>query len=94
MINLPKFLTCLSVTVLGLVLLAGPVQAETTAAESAYVFNTLLFLMCGFLVMFMAAGFAMLESGMVSLLFLKNLKFYRAAPERHLKIKRQIGQKH
>ena len=56
MINLPKFLACLSVTALGLVLLAGPVQAETTAAETAYVFNTLLFLMCGFLVMFMAAG--------------------------------------
>ena len=41
---------------LGLVLFAGPVQAETTAAGSAYVFNTLLFLMCGFLVMFMATG--------------------------------------
>lgn len=53
MIKLPKFLTCLSVAAIGLALLTGPVQAEVTSAESAYVFNTLLFLMCGFLVMFM-----------------------------------------
>lgn len=33
--------------------------------ETAYVFNTLLFLIGGFLVMFMAAGFAMLEAGLV-----------------------------
>jgi Amt family ammonium transporter len=84
MINLPKFLTCLSVTALGLVLLAGPVQAETTAAETAYVFNTLLFLICGFLVMFMAAGFAMLESGMVraknvGTICVKNISLYSVA---------------
>ena len=84
MINLPKFLTCLSVTTLGLVLFAGPVQAETTAMESAYVFNTLLFLMCGFLVMFMAAGFAMLESGMVraknvGTICVKNISLYSVA---------------
>ena len=35
------------------------------AEETAYVFNTLLFLIGGFLVMWMAAGFAMLEAGMV-----------------------------
>ena len=35
-------------------------------AETQYIFNTLLFLICGFLVMFMAPGFAMLESGMVT----------------------------
>ena len=84
MINLPKFLSCLSVTALGLVLLARPVQAETTAAETAYVFNTLLFLMCGFLVMFMAAGFAMLESGMVraknvGTICVKNISLYSVA---------------
>ncbi len=33
--------------------------------ETAFVLNTLLFLVMGFLVMWMAAGFAMLESGMV-----------------------------
>ena len=42
-------------------------MAETTvSAEVSFIFNTLLFLICGFLVMFMAAGFAMLESGMVT----------------------------
>ena len=42
-------------------------MAETTvSAEVGFIFNTLLFLICGFLVMFMAAGFAMLESGMVT----------------------------
>jgi ammonium transporter, Amt family len=41
--------------------------AETTvSAEIGFIFNTLLFLICGFLVFFMAAGFAMLESGMVT----------------------------
>ena len=41
--------------------------ADTTvSAEVGFIFNTLLFLICGFLVMFMAAGFAMLESGMVT----------------------------
>lgn len=33
--------------------------------ETSFVFNTLLFLIGGFLVMFMAAGFAMLEAGLV-----------------------------
>ncbi len=33
--------------------------------ETAFILNSLLFLMAGFLVMFMAAGFAMLEAGMV-----------------------------
>ncbi len=39
--------------------------AEITPAETSFVFNTLLFLIGGFLVMFMAAGFSMLEAGMV-----------------------------
>ena len=42
---------------------------ETTepavSAEVAYILNTFLFLVCGFLVMFMAAGFCMLEAGQV-----------------------------
>jgi Amt family ammonium transporter len=47
--------------------LMGAGHAETTvSAEVGFIFNTLLFLICGFLVMFMAAGFAMLESGMVT----------------------------
>ncbi len=52
--------------------------------ETAFVFNTLLFLMGGFLVMFMAAGFAMLEAGLVrsknvSMQCLKNIGLYSIA---------------
>ena len=35
-------------------------------AEVAYIFNTFSFLVCGFLVMWMAAGFLFLESGLVT----------------------------
>jgi Amt family ammonium transporter len=46
---------------------AGLGYAETTVSAGVqYIFNTLLFLISGFLVMWMAAGFAMLESGMVT----------------------------
>ncbi len=41
------------------------VDAASVQKEMQYVFNTLLFLIGGFLVMWMAAGFAMLEAGMV-----------------------------
>ena len=55
---------------LGLVLLLGLTSigsAETTvSAEVQYIFNTFSFLVCGFLVMWMAAGFCMLESGLVT----------------------------
>ena len=56
--------------------------ADTTvSAEVGFIFNTFLFLVCGFLVMFMAAGFAMLESGMVtsksvSVICAKNIGLY------------------
>ena len=58
----------LSFALLALIFLVEPsFSAESkVGAETQYVFNTLLFLICGFLVMFMAPGFAMLESGMVS----------------------------
>lgn len=39
--------------------------AVAVSADVAYIFNTLLFLIGGFLVMWMAAGFAMLEAGLV-----------------------------
>jgi Amt family ammonium transporter len=47
---------------------AGLVTVPASAAASAdasFIFNTLLFLIGGFLVMWMAAGFAMLEAGLV-----------------------------
>ena len=50
-----------------LMVLSSSSYAESTvSAEVGFIFNTFLFLVCGFLVMFMAAGFAMLESGMVT----------------------------
>ncbi len=57
---------------------------ESVARETSYVFNTLLFLIGGFLVMFMAAGFAMLEAGLVrsknvSMQCLKNISLYSIA---------------
>jgi ammonium transporter, Amt family len=64
-------------------LAAGPALAEVSP-ETAYVFNTFLFLVCGFLVMFMAAGFTMLESGMVrsknvATICLKNISLFSIA---------------
>ena len=57
---------------------------ESLAANDAFVFNTLLFLIGGFLVMWMAAGFAMLEAGFVrtknvSMQCLKNISLYSVA---------------
>lgn len=54
------------------------------SAETQYIFNTLLFLIGGFLVMWMAAGFAMLEAGLVrsknvSMQCLKNIGLYSIA---------------
>ena len=45
--------------------LSSSVRAEVDA-EVAYIFNTFSFLVCGFLVMWMAAGFLFLESGLVT----------------------------
>mgnify|MGYP003316134635 FL=1 len=47
------------------VLLASPTYAQTVPEHSVFVFNSLLFLIGGFLVMFMACGFCMLEAGLV-----------------------------
>lgn len=62
---------------------AGQASAEVTT-ESAFVFNTFSFLVHGVLVMFMAAGFAMLESGLVrskntATICLKNIALYSVA---------------
>ena len=62
-------------------------DAEAAAAAPApepFVFNTMLFLIMGFLVMFMAAGFAMLEAGLVrsknaAMQCLKNIALYSIA---------------
>ncbi len=62
---------------------ATPVRAEI-GAETQFVFNSFSFLIHGVLVMFMAAGFAMLEAGLVrtkntATICLKNIALYSLA---------------
>ena len=47
------------------ILYAEETNSDLVSAHGVFVFNTLLFLIGGFLVMWMAAGFAMLEAGLV-----------------------------
>ena len=65
-----KLKKIISTSLLSLIFLLGLTNlgnAETTvSAEVQYIFNTFSFLVCGFLVMWMAAGFCMLESGLVT----------------------------
>ncbi|WP_349368853.1 ammonium transporter [Salinarimonas sp.] len=89
----PSILTKAAASTLALVALATSAVAQDAAPEAveyavagdtAFVFNTLLFLIGGFLVMWMAAGFAMLEAGMVrsknvSMQCLKNIGLYSIA---------------
>ncbi len=83
-----KLIKRISAPILSLIFLlnmSSAGMAETTvSAEVQAIFNSLLFLMCGFMVMFMAAGFAMLESGMVtsksvSVICAKNIGLYSIA---------------
>jgi len=69
-----KYSVPVAIGALGLLALVSPVLAQdatkaatpaTMTMDAKYVFNTLLFLIGGFLVMWMAAGFAMLEAGLV-----------------------------
>ncbi len=46
-------------------LMASPAFAQEAPAHSVFILNSLLFLISGFLVMFMACGFCMLEAGLV-----------------------------
>ena len=50
---------------LGLAQDEGPVPGVNAATDTVFIFNSLLFLIGGFLVFWMAAGFAMLEAGLV-----------------------------
>ncbi len=66
-----------------LIAVAAPAQAAVSA-ETAYVFNTFSFLVHGFLVLWMAAGFAMLEAGLVrtksvTTILLKNIALFSIA---------------
>lgn len=76
-----------SIAGFGLIALTGLATAPAAAQaadETAFIFNTLLFLIGGFLVMFMAAGFSMLEAGLVrakhaATICLKNIGLYSIA---------------
>ena len=68
-----------------LVLSAGSAHAQVAVTpDITFVFNTLLFLIMGMVVMFMACGFAMLEAGSVrsknaASICLKNITLYAIA---------------
>jgi len=67
MTKLIKIICAPLISLIFLLNMSSAGYADTTVSpEVGFIFNTLLFLICGFLVMFMAAGFAMLESGMVT----------------------------
>jgi len=67
MTKLKKIISTFLLSLIFLLGLANVGSAETTvSAEVQYIFNTFSFLVCGFLVMWMAAGFCMLESGLVT----------------------------
>jgi Amt family ammonium transporter len=80
-----KKINLLLIAIFSLLFVSPSFAAESTVnAETQYVFNTLLFLICGFLVMFMAPGFAMLECGLVtsksvSSIAAKNIALYSIA---------------
>jgi ammonium transporter, Amt family len=64
--------------------LAPTIASAAVSEETAFVFNTFSFLIHGVLVMFMAAGFAMLEAGLVrtkntAAICLKNIALYSIA---------------
>ena len=85
MTKLIKRITAPLLSLVFLLNMSSAGMAETTVSgEVQAIFNSLLFLICGFLVMFMAAGFAMLESGMVtsksvSVICAKNIGLYSIA---------------
>lgn len=67
-----------------LLVLANDNAFAAVSSETSYIFNTFSFLICGALVMWMAAGFAMLESGLVrakntATICLKNVALYSVA---------------
>ena len=87
-----KYIKYMGGAMLGLAVSAPALAQDSTLAETvaanaandAFVFNTLLFLIGGVLVMWMAAGFAMLEAGMVrsknvAMQCLKNITLFSVA---------------
>ena len=76
--------TAIAVTLAAMGVIAIGEAEAAVSAETAFVLNTFSFLIHGVLVMFMAAGFAMLESGLVrskntAAICLKNIALYSIA---------------
>ncbi|SNS95407.1 ammonium transporter [Tropicimonas sediminicola] len=67
--TLKKFIPAIAAAAVALPTVAlaqdAPVPGVDASTDSIFIFNTLLFLIGGFLVMWMAAGFSMLEAGLV-----------------------------
>ena len=79
----PRSLAAATIVFATAMSLAGDAHAEVPG-EVAFIFNTFSFLICGALVMWMAAGFTMLETGLVrskntATICLKNLALYSIA---------------
>ena len=80
-----SYLAVVGALALAAVFALMPVDAKAAVTEeTSYIFNTFAFLVSGFLVMWMAAGFAMLESGLVrtkntATICLKNIVLYSVA---------------
>ena len=71
-------------SIISVFLLFSSYAKAEVSGEVQYILNTFLFLVSGFLVMWMAAGFAMLESGLVtsksvSTIAAKNIGLYSIA---------------
>ncbi len=84
MMNKKQALTLLSFVGVFAVTGAHAQEAPAASDASVFVFNTLLFLVSGMVVMFMAAGFCMLEAGLVrsknaATICLKNIALYSVA---------------
>ena len=78
-----SFVALPALAVCALLASGAPAHAEVES-ETAFVFNTFSFLIHGALVMWMAAGFAMLEAGLVrtkntGTICLKNIALYSMA---------------
>ena len=79
-----RILVCTALILLSLNIPAFAAPATTVPAETAFIFNTFMFLVMGALVMWMAAGFTMLEAGMVrsknvAMICTKNIALYAIA---------------
>jgi len=67
-------------------LMASPAFAQEAPEHSVFILNSLLFLMAGFLVMFMACGFCMLEAGLV-----RSKKYDNAINQKHFPLLDRCG---